>query len=86
MGGCSGQTKQASEVLRKALSLSPGWGLACPGPPPQLGRRGQAWPRCSWLQHRVRSKSHHHLVSALTPQLHPAARGWVPFLQMLGKV
>lgn len=40
MGGCSGQTKQASEVLGKALSLSPGWGLACPGPPPHAGQEG----------------------------------------------
>lgn len=69
-------------MLGKALSLSPGWGLAAPGPLP----RGWLWPRCSWFQHRLRSKSHHRLVSALTPQLHPTVRGWVPFLQMLRKV
>lgn len=74
-------------MLGKALGLSPGWGLASPGPLPRLRCCGQeGMGVATMLLVRVRSKSHHHLVSALTPQLHPVARGRVPFLQMLRKV
>lgn len=76
-------------MLGKTLSLSPGWGAASPGPPPRAPLLRAGGDGCG---HEAPGSStgsglkSHHLVSALTPQLHSAARGWVPFLQMLRKV
>lgn len=101
MGGCSGQTKQACEVLGKALSLEPGSRAAAgagvllrtPAPLPCLPGRGEPGPnpgcsertRCPPL-HTSTAPAGLHLTSAGTLGLRGAAGSSVPFLQMSGEV